>query len=246
MYKMDGDNLFNNNIYDEAHWSAPVIQSPEELADHIRASAIAGRRLSGIRSVGPAYNFTREWLENVAFTTAMSNTDPDKAFPPMAEYLPDETIFNRLMLVDKPLVLEFDTGDSLAIDFSHPAEVRVAMNSIPAGVEFQYGCGNVDTGVLFSEVIGKRILGIQIGRRRTIPEDWPQPSGEEWKTQETLIAYLMFQMEGGVGLAFEPFKEAGRVFIIGKDKKIHTIRYGELKPALRPDAYTPPEEPEAK
>ena len=246
MYKMDGDNQFDNGVYDERRWSAPVIQSPEELAGYLRAADIPGRRLTGVRCVGPAYNFTREWLESLAFTAAMANTDPEKAFPPLAEYLPEDTVFNRLLLTDKPVVLEFDTGDSLAVDFSRPAEVRMALNSIPAGVQMQPGCDNVDTAVLFSEVLGKHVLGLQIGRRRSLPEDWPQPSGEEWKEQETLIAFLLFQMEDGVGLAFEPFRDTGRVFVIDQEKKIHTISYGELKPALRPDAYTPPEQPETE
>ena len=69
---MDGDNQFDNGVYDERRWSAPVIQSPEELAGYLRAANIPGRRLTGVRCVGPAYNFTREWLESLAFTAAMS------------------------------------------------------------------------------------------------------------------------------------------------------------------------------
>jgi hypothetical protein len=191
--------------------------------------------------VGPAYNFTREWLENAAFTAAMANTDPDKAFPPMAEYLPDETVFNRLMLTDSPMIIKFDTGDSLGVDFSRPAEVRTALNTLPESVRVKPDCNNVDVSKLFSDIVGKRLLGIQVGRRKDIPEDWPAPRGEDWKSQETLIAYLMFRVEGGIGLAFEPYKDTGRVFEIGSDKKIRTISYGELKAFLRPDAYEPPE-----
>lgn len=242
MIKSEGSDNFENGVYDPARWSAPIFQSPEELAAYIKAAGIAGRRISGISSVGPAYNFTREWLENAAFTAAMANTDPEKAFPPMAEYLPEDTVFNRLMLVDSPMVLEFDTGDCLGVDFSRPGEVRMALNTLPKDVRSVPGCDNVDMSLLFSEIIGKRILGIQVGRRKSIPEDWPQPSGEEWKSQETLIAFLLFQAEDGVGLAFEPYKQTGRVFVMGRDKKIRTISYGELKPGLKPDAYNPPEE----
>ena len=244
MIKSNGDDIFENGVYDGEHWSAPIIQSPEELAGYIRAAGIAGRKVTGIVPVSPAFNFTREWLEAVAFASAMAVTEQDKAFPPLAEYLPEDTQFNRLMLVDAPVIIKFDTGDSLAVDFTNPGEVRMAMNTLPLDVRTEPGCDNIDTDILFSEIIGKRVLGIQVGRRKGLPEDWPQPSGDEWKEQETLIAYLMFQMEDGVGLAFEPNKQNGRVFIIGKDRKIHTISYGELKPALRPDAYNPPEEEE--
>ena len=93
-----------------------------------------------------------------------------------------------------------------------------------------------------AEIIGKRVLGIQVGRRKDLPKDWAQPQGEDWKTQETLIAYLMFQLEGGVGLAFEPFNETGRVFLIDRDKKIRTISLEELRPALTLAPLIPDEE----
>ena len=241
MIKMDGDNVFESGIFAPERWSAPVIQDPAELAACLRKYSVAGRRITAIHSVGPAYNFTREWLNNAAFAAMMANTDPDKAFPPVAEVLPDDTVLNRLMLVDKPVILEFETGDTLAVDFSRPAEVRVSLNTLPKELKALPDCDNVDTAMLFSEIIGRRVLGMQVGRRKDLPEDWPQPTGEDWKNQETLIAFLMFQMEGGVGLAFEPYRDTCRVFVIGREKKIHTVSYGMIKPFIRPDAYTPPE-----
>jgi hypothetical protein len=242
MIQICGDNVFENNIYDPDHWSAPIIQMPEELAAYMKSAAIAGRKISHIRSVGPGYNFSREWMLNFALAASMQETDPEKAFPPVLDLMPGETPVNRLMLVDKPIIIEFDTGDTLAVQFDRGSEVRVGLNSLPKDVTSGPEAGNVDTDVLFSEAIDKRVLGIQVGRRKDLPKDWAQPQGEDWKTQETLIAYLMFQLEGGVGLAFEPFNETGRVFLIDRDKKIRTISLEELRPALTLAPLIPDEE----
>jgi hypothetical protein len=244
MIPMRGDNIFPDNIYDAERWSAPVIQMPEELAAYFRSAGIAGRRISRIHMVGPGYNFSQEWMLNFALSLSMAQKDPEKAFPPVIDFIPPDEPVSRLALVDKPVIIEFDTGDSLAVLFDRGSEVRVALNSLPKDLISGPEAGNVDPDVLFSEALDKRVLGIQVGRRKELPEGWVEPRGEDWKTQETLIAFLMFQLEGGVGLAFEPYRETGRVFLIGSDKKIRTIPFGELRPALTLAPLMPEQEPE--
>lgn len=232
MIQICGDNNFENGIYQSERWSAPVIQSPEELAVYLRDAGIAGRRIAHVRSVGPAYNFSQEWMQNYAIAAAMKAADSKEAFPPIVECIPDGQILSRLMLVDKPVILEFDTGDTLGVLFDRGSEVRVGLNTLPAMLTSGPQAGNVDTDVLFSEAVGKRITGLEVGRRKDLPEDWLKPQGEDWEAQDTLIAYILFRLEGEVGLAFEPFKETGRVFLIGADKKLRPITFGQLRPAL--------------
>jgi len=234
MISVNGNNDFENGYFNKDNWSAPVIQMPEELVNYFKTTSIAGRTIRRIFSVGPGYNYTAEWLQNFAMAASAkaAETDPEKVFIPSIEFIPEDTVFSRLMLVDQPMIIEFDTGDSLALLFDRGSEVRIQMNSLPVDIKSSEDSDNIDANILFSEILGRKILGIQVGRRKDLPDGWLLPRGEDWKQQETLIAFILFQLEGGIGLAFEPFNESGRVFEIDNTKKIRPITYGQLKEGL--------------
>ena len=134
--------------------------------------------------------------------------------------------------MDHPIIIQFDTGDRLEVLFAHGGEVRVSINALPLSLEAANGARNINLDLMFSEVIGQRISGIQIGRRKELPEDWEPPHGEDWKEQDALIAYILFETTGEAGLAFEPYKETGRVFLLGRDRKIRPITWGQLQTAI--------------
>ena len=151
-------------------------------------------------------------MERVAaIALSQQEGDSDHFIPPLIEFIPPETVFSRLLLVDHPIIIQFDTGDRLEVLFAHGGEVRVSINALPLSLEAANGARNVNLDLMFSEVIGQRISGIQVGRRKELPEDWEPPHGEDWKEQDALIAYILFETTGEAGLAFEPYKETGRV-----------------------------------
>ena len=232
MINTNGNNSFLNNHYDGDSWSAPILQMPEELTRFFSNTRIAGRRIQHIFSVGPAYNMSQEWMQNFAIALSQQEGDSDHYIPPLIEFIPPETVFSRLILVDHPIIIQFDTGDRLEVLFAHGGEVRVSINALPLSLEAANGARNVDLDLRFSEVIGQRISGIQVGRRKELPEDWEPPHGEDWKEQDALIAYILFETTGEAGLAFEPYKETGRVFLLGRDRKIRPITWGQLQSAL--------------
>lgn len=232
MIEVHGNNEFLNNHYLEDSWSAPILQMPEELTRFFQNTGIAGRRIQHIYSVGPAYNMSREWMQNFAIAFSQQEGEKDHFIPPLIEYIPPETVFSRLILVDHPVIIQFDTGDRLEVLFAHGGEVRVSINALPLDLEASNGARNVDLDRMFSEVIGQRITGIQIGRRKELPDDWEPPHGEDWKEQDALIAFILFETSGDAGLAFEPYKETGRVFLMGRDRKIRPISWGQLQTAL--------------
>ena len=232
MINTNGNNSFLNNHYDGDSWSAPILQMPEELTRFFSNTSIAGRRIQHIFSVGPAYNMSQEWMQNFAIALSQQEGDNDHFIPPLIEFIPPETVFSRLILVDHPIIIQFDTGDRLEILFAHGGEVRVSINALPLSLEAANGARNINLDLMFSEVIGQRISGIQIGRRKELPEDWEPPHGEDWKEQDALIAYILFETTGEAGLAFEPYKETGRVFLLGRDRKIRPITWGQLQTAI--------------
>lgn len=232
MIEGKGSNQFKDNFYDSDEWSAPILQMPEEVFRFFQNTGIAGRRIQHIYSVGPAYNMSQEWMQNFAIALSKQEGEKDNFIPPLIEFIPEETVFSRLILVDQPVIIQFDTGDQLDILFAHGGEVRVGINTLPLDLEARNGKRNINLDQMFSEVIGRQIRGVQIGRRKELPEDWEPPHGEEWKDQDALIAFILFETTGESALAFEPYKETGRVFLIGRDRKIRPIRYGELRNAI--------------
>ena len=158
--------------------------------------------------------------------------------PPLIAAIPDDVEFQRLMLVDKPIIVEFDTGDRLEILFDRGSEVRASLNKLPKTLHSDME-QTVDVEILFSEVIGKRITGIQVGRRESLPDDWEKPQGDDWKYQSSLIAYIAFMTDGDAALCFEPYKQTGRVFLLGKNKKIRPIKFGDLQKGLSLEIFNP-------
>ena len=183
MINTNGNNSFLDNHYDGDSWSAPILQMPEELTRFFSNTSIAGRRIQHIFSVGPAYNMSQEWMQNFAIALSQQEGDSDHYIPPLIEFIPPETVFSRLILVDHPIIIQFDTGDRLEVLFAHGGEVRVSINALPLSLEAANGARNVNLDLMFSEVIGQRISGIQVGRRKELPEDWEPPHGEDWKEQ---------------------------------------------------------------
>lgn len=232
MIQICGSNKFPMGIFDDKDWSAPIYQSPEEVRSVLTDLMIAGRTISRIYSVGPGYNYSKEWLDNFAIAANMRDKPDNEYFPPISECIPDKQKFSRIVLVDKPIIIGFDTGDQLELEFNSISEIRISMNTLPYNIESNHQFHNVDLNILFSEVLGKQIQGIQIGRRKDIPVGWKSPQGEEWKNQNSLLAYVLFQTNGEAGFAMEPYKETGRAMLIGRDRKIRPILYGELKKGI--------------
>ena len=232
MIETQGNNQFVDNMYDADTWSAPILHMPEEVTQFLRNTSIAGRRIEHIYSIGPAYNMSLEWMQNFAIILSQQEGEKDNFIPPLIDFIPPETVFSRLILVDQPIIIQFDSGDRLEVLFAHGSEVRLSINKLPMDLTSPNGERNINTDIMFSEVIGKTITGIQIGRRKSLPEDWEPPHGEDWKEQDALIAFLLFETSGEAGMAFEPYKETGRVFLVGKDRKIRPILFGQLKEIL--------------
>ena len=232
MIQICGSNNFVSGTFDENDWSAPIYQSTEEVRSILTNLMIAGRTIKSVYSVGPGYNYSKEWLDNYALAANMKEKPEKEYFPPITECIPDSHIFSRIVLIDKPIIIGFDTGDQLELEFNSISEIRISMNTLPSGIESNHQFHNIDLNTLFSEIIGTKIVGIQIGRRNDIPQDWKQPRGEEWKQQDSLVAYVLFQTDGIAGLALEPYKETGRAMLICRDRKIRPIPFGDLKRGL--------------
>ena len=56
MFKTNGNNQFKNNTFNWYSWAADVLQTPDEVRATFDQLKIAGRKITGIRAIGMAYD----------------------------------------------------------------------------------------------------------------------------------------------------------------------------------------------
>ncbi|MBQ7178510.1 MAG: hypothetical protein IJS08_13930 [Victivallales bacterium] len=60
MIPSSGNNQFKDNTFDFWTWSAPILQTHEEVVAKIEELKLVGRTIKDIKAVGYNYNFTDE------------------------------------------------------------------------------------------------------------------------------------------------------------------------------------------
>lgn len=78
--------------------------------------------------------------------------------------------FPCLLEIDDPLLIRFDDGDVLGIDFSEGSSIRMELNTLPWGVLPKHGCRNFHADRIFKMVLGRRIIDASITSSLNEPE----------------------------------------------------------------------------
>ncbi len=101
MINSPGDNRFKNNVFDFWTWSAPILQTPEEVVAKIRELKLIGRTIKDISVVGYSYqqNSSDAYYE---IFKAIQRGD-DKALASLE--------FPCMLEIDDPLLIRFEDGD---------------------------------------------------------------------------------------------------------------------------------------
>ena len=146
-----GNNQFKNNTFDFWTWSAPVLQTADEVIAAIREQKLIGRVIKDIQAVGYGYYNTCGWFNEIA--EAICKND-DQALESMD--------FPCVIEVDEPLLILFEDGDILGIEFSEGSSMRMELNTLPWGISPHIGCKNFHADQLFRDILGNRIDDIDI------------------------------------------------------------------------------------
>ncbi len=152
MIYSQGDNYFRNNRFDFWTWSAPILQTAEEVVAKIHELQIIGRIVKDIRSISHNYGFLfndncREIFE------AIRNKD-DKALSALD--------FECSVEIDEPLLIQFEDGDVLGIDFSEGSSIRMDMNTLSWDILPSIDERNFHANRMFDNILGKRIDDILV------------------------------------------------------------------------------------
>lgn len=166
-----GKNNFKNNVYSYWEWSAPILQTYDELISKINELKLEGRIVKNVYCIGMAYNWTDDNIADSIYNTLESMT-PEKrnALPNPKAFLPEGVYLSRWAEIDEPFLIEFEDGDILAIDYSEGSSVRLEMNTIPENISFGTNSPTIHADKLFGDIIGKEIVSVEVTTSTTMPE----------------------------------------------------------------------------
>ncbi len=162
MIPTNGNNQFKDNTFDFWTWSAPILQTPEEVTAFVHEQKLIGRTIKDIQAVGHGYDLRYDYFYDII--KAIYNKDR-KAL--------DSMDFPCAIEIDEPLLILFEDGDILGIDYSDSSSIRMEMNTLPWGISPRIR-KNFHADRLFKDILGSRISNIILSSSiSTNPWDFP-------------------------------------------------------------------------
>lgn len=229
MILSDGKNNFKENTFSFWEWSAPILQKPEEVIDKIHEFKLIGRTVKDIVSVGLAYN-----LDDALFDFEPETDEEDCCvYIRKSERDPEVTDLDCFVEIDEPMIIEFEDGDILAIDFSEGSCVRMDLNTLPKNILAGINPLNFHANILFKNIIGKKLFDIKVTQTISEP-DFTGSCGLELEEQSSYIEKIIFEfrennsISSKVSLGFEACFDYGIVTMTDMNDKIMQIHNGEI------------------
>ena len=246
MIASDGKNAFPNNQFSFWEWSAPVLQTPEEVVRKTHELRIVGRVVKDIVAIGLGYNWTLDEIEESVYN-AMERMHPTlKAqIPNPEDVLPKGVELPCFAELDEPLLILFEDGDSLGISFDEGSCVRMELNSIPPSIEPGINRKNFHANRLFREMIGKTITSVEVTASTEHP-DFAGSHGLVLEEQPCYISKVDIVFDAGLQyrpqqrLSFSPWWDYGWVEII--DSSGQTLGIPSEKVPWIVEGFISPEE----
>ena len=152
MIQSKGNNQFKDNMFDYHIWSAPFLHTQEEVVAKVKELKLVGRTIKDIQAIGYNSYFDNQYDSTPIFK-AIQNGD-DKALGLLD--FPCE-----VHLVD-PMLILFEDGDILGIDFSDWSTVRLELNTLPWGIQSGIASRNFYANRMFKDILGRKLDGVFI------------------------------------------------------------------------------------
>ncbi len=234
-----GNNKFLNNEFCYWEWSAPVLQTHDEIIAKLKELKLEGRVVKNIRCFGMAYNWRDDEIGEFVYNKLdnMTKEQRNSLKNPRA-FLPEGIYLLRWAEIDEPLLIEFEDGDVLAIDYSEGSSVRIDMNTIPKDITFGTNPQTIHAEKLFEDIIGKEIVAIDV-TMSTISPDFTASHGLELKEQPSYITglYIRYRYESGYyphsSLYFTSNYDYGVVELKDHNNGIMKIHAPDVKDVVR-------------
>ena len=163
MIVSSGKNNYPNNEFSFWEWSAPILQTHDEVMTKIKELKLQGRAIKGFYTVGMGYNWTGDNIGNAVYNT-LERMIKEKCISPKGplSFLPEGVYISRYAEIDEPFLIEFEDGDILGVDYSEGSCVRMELNTIPNDIQFGTNRRTFHPNVLFGSLIGKEIVAVEV------------------------------------------------------------------------------------
>lgn len=197
MILSESRNNFENNEFSYWDWSAPVLQTHDEIISKIRELNLNGRKIKDVHCIGMAYNWCDDSISNRVYDKLKEMTYEQRcALPNPRAFLPDGVYLSRWIEIDEPFLIEFEDGDVLAIDYSEGSSVRMELNTIPKSISFGTNRPTIHANRMFEDIIGKEISSVEVITSTEEPE-FTGAYGLNLNEQDSYIVGLNIRCCGG-------------------------------------------------
>ncbi len=237
MIVSDGKNQFPDNRFEYWEWSAPILQTPEEVMQKVYELRIENRIVRDIVAIGMGYNWNEYGIDEAVYH-ALERMDPERRakVPDLDAFLPEGLKLPCLAEIDEPLQIIFEDGDVLGLCFSEGSCVRLELNTLPLGISPGTNRNNFHADRLFREMIGKSIISVDVVSSTAMP-DFTGSFGQSLEHQPWYVVRLdllfkdLSSYEPPKRLSFAPFLDYGWVEIADYSNKTVGIPTEEV-PAI--------------
>lgn len=228
MILSNGNNNFTDNEFDICEWSAPILQTPEEVIKKIHELKLINRTVKDIYAVGYGYNWNYdEIFYHVSCEMARMNKEERSNLKNRYAFLPEGVFINKWAEIDDPILIEFEDGDVLCLNFNISGAVQMELNTIPKGMKSWREC-NFHANKLFGDIIGMEIELVNV--TATVCGDRCIHEIKEMENQLSYTDTLSFRFRSKntpferINLEFTTWIDYGQVFLkdyYGNAIKIH-------------------------
>ena len=184
MIPSEGNNQFKDNMFDFWTWSAPILQTAEEVTGFVHEQKLIGRTIKDIQAVGFGYNWNYDYFYDII--NAIYKKDREAL---------GSMDFPCLIEIDEPLLILFEDGDILGIDYSDGSSIRMEMNTLPWDLRPGTNRKNFHANQLFRDILGSRISDIIIASSIK-PPDFTGSYGMDLAEQPSYLHSFSFICQG--------------------------------------------------
>ncbi len=225
--------------YSFRKWNVETIQEPNKLLLKLKSFNLKGKKIKNIKIIGLCYNLAEDETIDKAFKY-LEETNDGEIDIELNEYddIPDEVLFNRYAQIDEPIIIEFENGDKLEIDYCDGSSLKIGKNSLPNDIN--YGCNmpNMDGNILFSNCIDKEILGYEVSMQDEfeLTYDFTGSHGIDYpeeNKQESFISSFKIILTNQLSIEFSNFFDYGEVMIIENKNDYSKIKWSDLKKGIK-------------
>jgi len=214
MRKINGNDIFENNIYNWSSWSADVLQSVGEVQEVFNRLDLTGKKITRLRSLGG----------NCVFPFSYAYDEENKYF----EEFPARLYYCRMEIV-LPFIISFADGDRLEIDFEFTSSLRMSKNSFPVDIRATgTGPADFEASHLFAGCLGETLLRLETEATDT-PRDIGDAYGELEEGRDDYIEAIYLVLSSGQKLRFSTNYDYGIVALLDENGEPVKLSFDEFK-----------------